>query len=104
MREQPPSQRNRDRNIKNDWSVEPARGVTGQRKLVYLRLGKYFSLFIHPGFATALANALIDAVENDETTTVTKRPESSYERRSNKPHEPAAASTRADTSPAPHQH
>lgn len=73
MREQPPSQRNRDRNIKNDWEVAPAVGVSGQKKLIFLRLGKFFQLYIHPGFAVALADALISAVEEEETTIVTKQ-------------------------------
>lgn len=73
MKQQPQDRRNEDRNIKNNWSVEPAIGVNGERKLVYLKLGNKFDLFIHPGHAVALADALISAVEEEETTTITKR-------------------------------
>lgn len=73
MKQQPPENKALDNRIKHNWEVQPALAANGRTQLISVRLGRDFEIFIHKGLATALSNALIDCVENDETTTVTKQ-------------------------------
>lgn len=65
---QPQHRRGADRRILSDWEVHQGYSTNGIPQVV-LRLGKEFETFIPNGMAVAVANALIDAVERNTTTT-----------------------------------
>lgn len=68
MKLQPREDVNRHRAARRDWSVEPALSANGRSPMVLLRLGRYFTIFLPVQAAISIANALIDAVEDEETT------------------------------------
>lgn len=61
-----PQDSNRHRNVCRDWSVEPGTN-SKNNPAVYLRLGRHFEVFLNPTTATNIANALIDALESQES-------------------------------------
>lgn len=69
MRLQPREDVNRHRAARRNWSVEPALSPNGRAPMVALKLGRYFEIFLPIQAAISIANALIDAVEEEETTT-----------------------------------
>lgn len=54
--------------IRNNWAVEP--GVTKNENyaLIFLRLGNIFEVALTAETATAIADALVDAIEDEQVT------------------------------------
>lgn len=68
MRLQPREDVNRHRAARRDWEVAPALSANGNAPMVFLRLGRYFTIFLPVQAALSISNALIDALEQEETT------------------------------------
>ena len=73
MRQQSREQRAADQPVQRSWSIEPALGVNGTTRLVYMRLGSSFEAHIPHNMAILLANGLTDCVETNVATTYSRR-------------------------------
>lgn len=67
MKQQPREQKQTDKKIQGNWSVQPALSANGNMPMIALRLGN-FETFIPNGMAIAIADALVDAMENNTST------------------------------------
>ena len=68
MKQQPREQKQTDKKVQSNWAVQPALSANGNMPMIAVRLGPNFETFISNGMAIALADALVDAMENNTST------------------------------------